>query len=366
VKLRIFIVTTSFASGGAERVAVNLARQYASEGHEVTIVAFNGDGPYRDQVGETVRIIDLQSSRVRYSFWKLFCIFKREPFDIVLSVIRNSNIIVGLTAYFFPSVKLVLREANTMNFVAQQKLFSRSLYLILMRIAYYRAKKVIANSEDTKDDIVNYGVVKASKVVVIGNPVLPYNLVTLKSEPPEHPWLKDPSLQVVLSVGRLHKQKNQQMLIKAFAEVQSSLRNVRLIILGEGEEKESLLNLIETLGVSETVDIVPFCSNPYPFYVNADLFVLTSNWEGFGNVLVEAMACGTLVISTDCPGGPRYILKNGLLGKLVAPNDIKQLSLAMMSFLKKEVVFNKRELVERASEFSVSSMASRYFEEMEF
>lgn len=195
-----------------------------------------------------------------------------------------------------------------MNAIAVMSPFRCNAYRTLMRLAYSKADQIIANSEDTKNDLISHGVVPAHMITVIGNPVLPPVYEELAIEPIEHSWLSDGKFDTILTVGRLHRQKNQAMLIRAFANVAVTRDRLRLIILGEGEERENLLALAMRLGVCQKMDIVPFRENPYPFYKNADLFVLTSDWEGFGNVLVEAMACKTPIISTHCAGGPQTTL----------------------------------------------------------
>jgi glycosyltransferase involved in cell wall biosynthesis len=154
-----------------------------------------------------------------------------------------------------------------------------------------------------------------------------------KSKRPfEHPWFRSGEPPVILGVGRLTGQKAFEVLIEAFAQVRKKQR-ARLIILGEGEQRSMVEALIKCLGLQADVELPGFVANPYPYMAHARLFVLSSRWEGLPTVLVEAMSLGTPVIATDCPSGPREILKNGLYGPLVQVDDPGALALAMQKSL---------------------------------
>lgn len=362
--MNLCVVVPSFTGGGAERIAVNLANQYALSGHSVVVVVFNGFGPYREQVSDSVKILDLKSSRVRYVLPRLLKAFREIAPTTVLSVVRLSNVMTGIAGYFYPAARMVFREANTMDGVLKLPPLKKWLMLRIMQIAYRRADKIVANSEGTRRSLLTCGVAHQDKVVVIGNPVLPANLEQLSSAVASHRWLEDKSVKVVLSVGRLHPQKRQDVLIRAFAIVSRGLTDIRLLILGEGSERERLLSLVEELNVSEVVDIVPFSQNPYPYYKNAAVFVLASEWEGFGNVLVEAMACELPVICTDCPGGPREILRGGRFGVLVPVGDVSALSVELSKILTKETKVDLKSAKERAMEYGVSAISKSYEREL--
>jgi len=359
--MKICIVTPSFNGGGAERIAVNLANYYAEQGHELIIVAFKASGPFINQVSEKVNVIDL-NSRARYVFFKLLSALKSQQPDLVLSVIRDSNILVGITALFFNS-QIIFREANTLAAITVMPALKKWVYLFLMSQTYKRAHKVIANSFDTQADLLNNNIVKQSKVTVIGNPVLSTAFEALLLEPVRHKWLGDSDYKTILNVGRLHKQKNQAHLIKTFKDVFAQQQNARLIIVGEGVENANIVSLIAKLDLTAFVDIVLFQRNPYTYYKAADVFVLTSDWEGFGNVIVEAMASETPVISTDCPGGPKMILNNGEFGRLVQPNSVIKLAEAIIQEIQTPTMEEDIEKAKlRAMEFSLPRVAEMYLE----
>jgi glycosyltransferase involved in cell wall biosynthesis len=161
---------------------------------------------------------------------------------------------------------------------------------------------------------------------------------------------------VILGVGRLTVQKDFPTLIRAFARVRQK-RNARLLILGEGELRSELNALVAELGLQADVALPGFVENPFVFMRHASLFVLSSAWEGFGNVLVEAMACGMPVVSTDCPSGPAEILQNGKWGRLVPVGDVQALSEALLATLEEST---HPDVAARAAECSVDRAVEGY------
>ncbi|OOE79267.1 hypothetical protein BZG25_10235 [Salinivibrio sp. ML198] len=358
---KICIVTPSFNGGGAERIAINLANYYVDMGWDISIIAFNAKGPYANLVSEKVKVIDLKS-RTRYVFFKLLKTLKEQQPELVVSIIRDTNIFVGLSSHFIKT-KTIYREANTMDAIRSMPLLKKGLYLFLMRQSYKRASKIIANSNDTKKDLLENKICCTEKIKVIGNPVLIPDFESLIDKKLRHRWLGNCKYKTILNVGRLHKQKNQALLINVFNLIYKRIPCSRLVILGEGEEESNLKSLIKEFGLADVVEIINFQKNPYPYYRAADVFVLTSDWEGFGNVIVEAMASETPVISTDCPGGPKMILNNGEFGTLVEPNKTKKLAEAIMNKLEKPSSIEQIEKAKkRAMQFSLEQVAEKYLE----
>lgn len=361
--VKLCIVTPSFSGGGAERIAVNLANHYTKKGVDVCLIVFEGVGPYLSQIDSSIKLIDFDARRWRYNVWsKLRKALKAESPTHVLSVLRDVSIFVGLALPVKNKTRVVFREANTMDGVRRKSWRRRLIYKTLMRLAYWRADVVIANSIDTKKDLISDRIVRESKVEVIGNPVINDDLVEKTGGALYHDWFSSSDIFVVLHVGRLHVQKNQALLLSAFSLAVRSVPNLKLVILGEGAEKNNLEKLTSELGIKDSVDFAAFQDNPYPYYKAADLFVLSSDWEGFGNVIVEALACGTPVISTDCSGGPRTILANGKYGVLVPCGDAERLSSEIVNHVSNVGAWDFEELKMRANEFSVEAVAKKYLE----
>jgi len=250
-----------------------------------------------------------------------------------------------------------------MNAIDNSPQPKKSIYKFLMKVAYKRADRIISNSEDTKTDLVKSKIIPEEKAIVIRNPVLDPSFIELKSEKLHEPWFLDEGTKVILSVGRFHRQKNFSFLISVFKEVHEINSCSRLVIVGEGEENQRLFDLIKIEGLSEVVRIIEFQKNIYPYYENADVFALTSEWEGFGNVLVEALSVGLPIVSTNCPGGPKMVLENGKYGELVPLGDKKAYVKALLAALENPI--KRRESINYALHYSVEKVAREYLKVMD-
>ena len=197
------------------------------------------------------------------------------------------------------------------------------------------------------------------RIHTIYNPVVSEDLLRRAHEPVDHPWLTEPGPPVVLAIGRLHKQKDFSTLLVAFAQLQTR-RSARLIVLGKGPLLGDLRSLAHELRIAEHVEFHGFVANPYAFLARASLFVLSSRHEGLANVLVEAMACGCPVVSTDSPFGPGEILEGGRWGELVPVGNSEALAVAMARALDNPP--QRDALRKRASFFSVENAVGRYEE----
>ena len=208
-------------------------------------------------------------------------------------------------------------------------------------------------SSRLKDEFREQGIFPANRVSVIHNFIDSQRVLHLASLSSDHPWFdrkKELGHKIILSVGRLENQKNFSLLIRSFSQL-SNLRDTKLVILGEGSLRNSLQLLVNDLELTSRVSMPGWTDNPYAFMSRADVFVLSSIWEGFGIVFIEALSCGCKVISTDCPTGPREVLGHGRFGTLVPVNDEQAMSNAISDALE-EVDYDRELLVNRALEFS--------------
>lgn len=361
--MKICIITPSFSGGGAEKVAVNLANQYAEEGIDTTLLVFVNKGPYKNHLSNRVSVVDLSVSRSRYAIFKLRRVLDKIAPTHVISVIRDASIMLGLVGKRREGCIIAYREANTLHGMHRMPSFKRWVYRYLLKFTYKKADIVIANSEDTKADLIVNKIIDDKRVTVIRNPVIPKDFSNKVASEAKHSWLNADN-KIVLNVGRFHPQKNQKFLIDAFSRVLVTLPSAKLLILGEGAEENALRAQIKRLNLNENVDLVLFQENPFPYYRDSDLFVLTSDWEGFGNILVEALACGTPVISTDCAGGPRSILADGKFGTLVPVGNVKKLAAAIIEQLNQPDLWDRNALAERGQEFTVEAVAAEYLNQI--
>lgn len=357
------ILLPSFGMGGAEKVGLNLANHFASLGLAIDLVALTPQGSQRAQISPAVRVVDLGAKRARFAVAPLRRYFAGTRPPRVLSVLGRTNIFAGFACLGLRRAPLLFfREASPMRHIENLSWSGRALHLALTRFCYSKAARLISNSAETKADLIRYRIPHAADSAVIANPVLPADLETLLAAPIQEPWLNDPGLKVVLNVGRLYPAKDQATLVRAFARVAAAEPDARLLILGEGPEGPALSALIDSLGLAEKARLHPFVGNPYPYYKRAAVFALTSRWEGFGNVLVEALASGLPVVSTDCPGGPRGILGDGAYGNLAAMGNPQSVADSILQTLRFRP--DPGRLRERAGAFGVAKIAALYAAEM--
>ena len=231
-----------------------------------------------------------------------------------------------------------------------------------MRPLYPKADFIVGVSQGVVDDLKKVLRFDSEKFRVIYNPTVDEELLKKAEEPLDHPWFHDDGEPpVILAAGRLHISKDFPTLPRAFALVRKEVPS-RLVILGEGEKRKELEKLAQELGIREDLDLPGFVENPYKYTKHAAVFVLSSQWEGLPTVLVEAMACGCPVVSTDCPSGPREILKDGEYGVLVPPKDPEKLAQGIPRVLENQDL--RRELSvkgkRRALDFTVDRAVEEY------
>lgn len=327
------IVFPSFQAGGAEKVGVDLANAFYSQGIVITVLVFLCEGPLRNRLNPSVNVVSLNTS-ARSPVRFLAKTLRQVKPDVVLSMYRKINALVGLSRYWFKDYRWVAREANSFDDIKGKNSLRRLKNILKLRVAYRQADALISNTRGAMTDIRRWGLFADDRMHFVPNP---YDFVWIQQRreaPPQHPWFDANSrMQMVLSIGRLHSQKNHHLLLEAFAQVLPQIPNAHLVIVGEGPLKESLLRRIDALELSAKVSLVGYQENVYQWLNRAQLFVLCSNREGFPNVLVEALACGVSVVATNCPGETAHILQHGLLGTLVPTNDVKSLSAALVDQL---------------------------------
>jgi glycosyltransferase involved in cell wall biosynthesis len=337
-KKHIALFLPSLRGGGAEKVMVNLALGFVEQGLKVDLVLAKAEGPYLSRVPEEVRVVDLGARRVLYSLPGLVRYLRRERPQAMLSALNYANI-VAIWAKLLARVQmhLVVSERNTLSCSTRNASSVRvKLLPLLIKIFYPYADAVVAVSHGVAEDLITMTGLPMEKVKVIYNPVITPELFAKAEEPLDHPWFRPGEPPVVLGVGRLTKQKDFPTLIRAFALVRKE-RPARLMILGEGEERPKLETLARELGIEEDFVLPGFVENPYKYMKRASAFVLSSRWEGLPAVLIEALALGVPVISTNCPSGPAEILEHGKWGCLVPVGEPHLLARAILEILQNDV-----------------------------
>ena len=335
-KKKITFIIPSLVSGGAERVLIHLINHLNKEKYSICLVLFENILDYKKDLRFSGEIVCLDK-KSRWDFFKLIFKLRKtlrtyQP-DVVLSFLYYTNIVTVMASLFFKrKFKLILCERNYPPEYLQK---DRLVYLKkwLMRFTYRKADKILTVSKSIARVLEKDFNIKSEKIKTIYNPVVLEEIKDKYQKEMKHPFFEDERAQIIISVGRLVEQKRVDRLLRAFSLVRKKQDRVYLIILGEGELRKELENLSLELRVDKWTDFVGFQSNPYAWIRKADIFVLSSDFEGFPNVILEAMACGTPVVSTDCPSGPNEIIVNGKNGILVPTEDEKAMAEAILKLL---------------------------------
>ena len=345
--------------GGAQRVIVNLANEFAKRGLIVDLVLAKAEGYYMARVADQVRIVDLKVSKLVYSFFPLVAYLNEYQPTYLISGLSGANLLaIGAKYISKANFKNAISIHNDLSETKQNYAYNRRKLLpYLIRYAYAKSDSIIAVSQGVAVSLSKITGIPLQRIEVIYNPVVTPEITTMSLEPLAQDWLNNSEIPIILGTGRLNQQKDFSNLIKAFAIVRKQ-QSAYLVILGEGQERQMLETLVKNLGLEADVFLPGFVTNPYAYMKKASVFVLSSAWEGFGNVLVEAMACGTSVVSTDCPSGPKEILAGGKYGKLVPIRDSVALAKAIISSLAKP--FDSDALRSRAADFSVEQISDQY------
>jgi glycosyltransferase involved in cell wall biosynthesis len=358
-KIGIFV---SFSGqGGVERIILTLAEGLAALGCAVDLVVVKARGLKPADIPPGVTLQPLNARHTLASLPKLARYLRQNcPDGLLAAKDRANQVALVAKAVARVPTRLVLRMGTTTSAaLGNGGWLKRNAWNLPIRILYPRADGIVAVSQGVAEDLSAITRLPPERFTVIPNPVVSARLANMAEEPLNHPWFQEGQPPVFLGAGRLTRQKDFPTLVRAFALVRKEVLS-RLVILGEGSDREALLNLAESLGVRGDVDLPGFVKNPYPFMAKASVFVLSSIWEGSPNVLTEAMALGTPVVATDCPNGPKEILEKGLYGPLVPMGDASAMAKAM-----KETLLNPhaRDILIRAvDEYRVERSCQRYLD----
>jgi len=358
----LLFVLPSLGGGGAERATVDLLRGMDRRRFGITVALFTQSGSFLQQLPSDIQVVDLRGGS-RYDFrlvWRLARLLARHSPTIIFSVLRYANLVTLLAHRLAGSqARIIINEQNLPS--AEFALFGGSrIKGGFLKWLYPQADLVTTISQGIASELTSVYAIPRHKLQVIPNPVDVARITALGSVKLEHPWFQL-GLPVLVAAGRLHPQKGFAYLIRAFAIVRNAFP-CKLVILGEGPQSSDLKQLVIGMRLSDDVALVGFQDNPYNYMRNAGVFVLSSLYEGFGNVLVEALALGVPVVATRCPVGPEEIITDELTGILVPPADENALAEAVLRVLKDAEL--RRRLSangpRRAADFAIECIVSQY------
>lgn len=313
-KTKVLFFIYEMGAGGAARTMLNILNHIDKSKFEPILVTLNYDGSYEKYLDSDVTFIKLDAKRLRSAIFPLAKVIRQKKVDIVFSTIPTYNTVAILARLLsFTKAKSIVREAA---FLGGNTL--ENIKLIVYGLLYRMSSKVIALSRGVKANLVDRYKIKPKHIEVIYNPV-DINSIQQRAKrgkiAEEHQFIFSSNKKVIITAGRLVAEKDQHTLLTAFAKVTKGIDS-HLVILGEGELESTLKERAKQLGIEKDVHFIGFLQNPYVYFKRADLFALSSKNEGFGHVLVEALATGTPIVSTNCKPGAEEVLEHGEFGKI--------------------------------------------------
>lgn len=355
--MKICLFTTSLNRGGAERVFVNLANYWCTEGYEVDFVVLSKTGDLRDELEERVNLVDLNQysprlpARIAVIIGFAKYLISQKP-DRVYATLTYVTL-TALWARKLSSFKgrVIVRQANSLSNQSNQSLPVRLWNWFGYRVAYRWADIVLVNSKNSESEVAEILPSLKHKLRLIYNPVIVDQSLPAKASKPQ---------SLVVTAGRFARQKDYPTLLRAFKHVRES-SDARLVVLGDGPLRGKIEADIEQLGLTECVDLKGSVKDPQRYYSEADVFVLTSLWEGFPNVLVEALACGTAVVATDAKGASREIVEPILPNNIVGIGDDEAIAERILEVLAD--LPDRQALSQYVDQrFSIKHIAEQYIE----
>ena len=355
-RLALFIAT--MAGGGAEHAIARLADGLAERGYAVDLVLLRKDGPNLAQLAPDVQVIELGSRGVFSAIRALAVYLRRRRPAGLLAAMTYPNLMAVLARFWSRApVQVVLSEQNQPSSFFDGRKLARLKVYAYYSLIYRWADEVTAVSDGVGDDLARVARLRRDRVKTVYNPVVSDELTRQAAEPVDHPWFEPGQPPVLLAIGRLEPQKDFATLLRAFSRVRQN-RDTRLIILGDGQQRPALEQLRDELDLRQHVAMPGFAANPYAYLARSAMLVMSSAHEGLPTVLIEALACGTPVVSTDCPSGPHEILKGGELGPLVPVGDDAALAEAIERTLEKPIASDN--LRQRGADFSIRQSLDHY------
>lgn len=352
--LSVSLFLYSFRGGGAEKMMVTLANELAHRDHEVDLVLVDDSGPNQSRVDPKVTQTVIGGNSLLSMISNLWKYLMRREQDVLLSTLELPNV-ASVVAGKATSVPVVLRIASVNSKRSRHGKYR--LIPHLKRLSYPRADAIVAISDGVGRDVARITGMDPADTTTIYNPAYEPDVPELARKSVDLEWLTDHEKRVAIGVGHFKPQKDFATLIRAVDRVNDQ-QELYLVLLGEGELEQELRTLAKQLGIQDRVNFPGYVENPYAYMARANVFVLSSTFEGFGNVIVEAMACGTPVVSTDCPGGPTEILDGGTYGSLVPVGDDRAMAEAIRDQLSSPT--DPDHLQSRVRDFSIEQVVDQY------
>lgn len=367
-KLKVALLMPSAVNGGVQKLIINLAKGMINQGVQVDLLIADASGEMRELIPEECTVFDLKKRKYRGDIKVLMSILdisryiNRNPDVTILAAPGLSCSILAFLKVFHKNIKVILINDNKCSLLLRKTIYHKAVFC-LNAILYRFADYIVAAHTPAKEDIIRFYNISPEKIEVIYHPLI--NLTEINEAVPEqeHPFveLRKKGYKLILAIGRLVPEKAYENLIEAIRYVKKE-EKVKLIILGEGEQRKFLERCIKQNSLESDIDLYGYTDKVFRFLKSSDLFVLSSRQEAFGNVLIEAIACGVPCVATNCDsGGPKEIMEADGIGKygvLCAYDNVQQLANAIITAL--NFNYNREFFREKAIKFTIDHAASEY------
>ena len=373
--MKIFFFIPTLEKGGIERSLSRISRKLIDLGWDVTLLTNELSLEGKSYFENSIKIIRVETPFENKKslffqllnnfllFFKFRKIINNHKPKLVLAA-KNFPLAILLKKFSKNNFKLILREAVDPHVAAsiQRNYISERIILYIKKMLYPKSDRIIAISRGVKDSLVGKLAIDSKMINVIYNPAADEKIIELSQEIADDYSFKN---YTIVNIGRLTKQKDHLTLLKAFKLVIKKAK-CNLLIIGEGSEKENIENYIRNNDLENYVKLLGYKSNPWKYLSRSNLFVLSSIWEGFGNVIVESMLLGIPVISTRCKSGPAEILDNGKYGKLYDIYDYNKLSELILNEINSKELENSSNIAKKRSEdFTIDKITDSYIKSFE-
>jgi glycosyltransferase involved in cell wall biosynthesis len=370
--MKVLFLINALEKGGAEGVVTTLLKHIRSD-PDLSLFLFLLEDKIDYTVPESIPI-HTGSNNHKSNLIKLlkipFLAFKLKKFcrdnqiSTVISFLERSNFTNILARLSGSDHRCIISERNTPSLVYSSTSLKDIINRWLIRWLYRKADRIISVSEGVRQDLMTFFGLKPDIITTIHNPYDIDYIQRLSKEEVDDTWLTDDSFQTILNVGNLTKQKAQDTLLRSFARLSDQIENLRLIIVGAGEAGQKLIALAKDLNIEKNIKFAGHKDNPFSYMARADVFVLSSNYEGFPNVLIEAMICGCPVISIDCRSGPNEVIRNRYNGILIPVGDSQTMDIVIKEILNDKSIRQKliKNALHTIEQYRVERIAAQYLQ----
>lgn len=353
----IAIILPDLRFGGAEKVYLNLSNSWSNHNIDVTFILLNSKGEFKQKLHKSIKIIDLKVTKLRKVIIPLYKIIKQNNFSIILTAMWPLTSL-SIISWLLAGKKNKLFVSDHVNLPMSCKYeikFPVLIFKVIINFTYVFASGIISVSEGIKKDLLSHFFFKKPKIKTIYNPI--YDSKYKYTSGNYLDWKNDYDYKI-LNIANLKIQKDHKTLIEAFYLLQKDI-SCELVIIGEGLLKKQINEIINKYSLNNKIKIIDNQLDINAWYESADLFILSSRWEGLGNVLIEALQFGLKIVSTDCKYGPSEILNKGEFGLLTKVGDSKELYQSMKKILLDDN-FDKQKRINRAKKFEITKIANEY------